>query len=182
MSVPPCLLLELTRRYTEPQRHYHGIGHIADMLEQGRGLALTAVQVLAIWFHDVVYDPTRDDNEEQSARLALAWLPQQGFAVADAEAIAAIVRDTKGHVPTHALSPAVIDLDLASLAAPWPRFVANTEAIRREYAHVPDDAFVAGRKQFFTRMLERPQLYWTPFGAALEPNARANLARSLRGG
>lgn len=182
MAVPPCLLLELTQRYTEPQRHYHGIGHIADMLEQGRGLALTAVQVLAIWFHDAIYDPTRDDNEEQSARLALARLPQQGVAVADAEAVAAIVRDTKGHVPTHALSPAVIDLDLAALAAPWPRFAANTEAIRREYAHVPDAAFVAGRKHFFARMLERPRLYWTPFGEALEPIARANLARSLAGG
>ena len=35
---PTGLLLELTRRYTEPHRHYHGLPHIAWMLDQARDI------------------------------------------------------------------------------------------------------------------------------------------------
>jgi predicted metal-dependent HD superfamily phosphohydrolase len=38
------LLLELTRRYTEPHRHYHGLPHIAAMLAAGRTFPLDPVQ------------------------------------------------------------------------------------------------------------------------------------------
>src|SRR6267154_3390666 len=68
---------ELIAAYTAPGRHYHNLRHIEDCLG-----ALAAVNDLSaaereiltetIWWHDVVYDPTRADNEELSARLAEA--------------------------------------------------------------------------------------------------------------
>ena len=42
------VLLELTRRYTEPHRYYHGIEHIAFMLHLGRDLPLTEEQKTTI--------------------------------------------------------------------------------------------------------------------------------------
>jgi predicted metal-dependent HD superfamily phosphohydrolase len=176
-ALPPALLLELTRRWCEPHRHYHSIEHLASMLHQGRDLRLTDAQVLAIWFHDAVYDPTRSDNEERSAALARELL--RGMGPATVERVARIVLDTKTHVPGVPESAPVIDLDLAPLAVPWERFAANSAAIRREYAHVPDAEFAAGRRAFLQRMLQRPRLYWTEFGAPLEEAARQNLRRAV---
>jgi predicted metal-dependent HD superfamily phosphohydrolase len=66
---------ELIAAYTAPGHHYHNLKHIEDCLGMLAGVdRLSAVEreilSAAIWWHDVVYDPTRPDNEELSARLA----------------------------------------------------------------------------------------------------------------
>ena len=68
------LLMELTRRYTEPHRRYHDLRHIADMLCKGEALKLSDEQVMAVWFHDAIYDPTSKTNEADSAVLAVEKL------------------------------------------------------------------------------------------------------------
>lgn len=172
------LLLELTRRYLEPHRHYHGIEHIAGMLHAGRSVGMDDVQVMAVWFHDAIYDPRSRTNEAASAQLAEQRLLAAGWARADAARVAAIVRDTEHHRPTVAGAEVVLDLDLMSLAAPWPEFVRNTARIRAEYAHVADADFAAGRATFFATMLRRDRLFWSPFGSQFEAAARANLRRA----
>jgi predicted metal-dependent HD superfamily phosphohydrolase len=174
------LLVELTRRYLEPHRHYHGVEHIAAMLHAGRDAALDDVQVMAIWFHDAIYDPRSKTNEAASAELARTRLVAEGWAPADAQRVHDIVLDTARHVPTVPGSALVLDLDLMSLAAPWPEFTRNTARIRAEYAHVGDDDFAAGRASFFAAMLQRESLYHTPFGARWEELARDNLRRARR--
>lgn len=174
------LLFELTRRYTEPQRHYHTLHHIAEMLMLGRDKGLTPEQIWAVWFHDAVYDPGSATNERDSAALATQRLPAIHMPAAMVATVAHIVRDTQDHVPTIDSAAAVIDLDLASLAAPWEVFVRNRENIRREYAHVSDADFAAGTAAFMEKMLQRERLFWTDWGRELEAGARANLERVLR--
>lgn len=173
------LVLELTRRYTEAHRHYHDIRHVAQMLAWGTEVGLDDVQVWAVWFHDAVYDSRRDDNEEQSAALAERHLRAAGYGDDAVRMVAQIVRDTEAHSPSLPASAAVLDLDLGSLALPWDAFCANTAAIRREYAHVDDRAFAAGRRRFMTALLARPRLFFSPWGEQREATARANIARFL---
>lgn len=174
-----ALLLDLTRRYQEPQRHYHTLEHVAAMLHQGRQFPLNEEQVMAIWFHDAVYDPASDQNEQKSARLASKWLAKCGWEVEAIERVGRMVLDTRGHRPSSQQAEAVLDLDLMTLAVTWPAFEANTAAIRAEYAHVPDADFAAGRSKFFTGMLERERLFFTPWGQTLEEPARNNLRRAI---
>jgi len=63
----------LARHYEAPGRRRHGLGHIGDCLAR-----LDAVRErlrdpeaveLALWFHDAVHDPARDDNVLRSAFL-----------------------------------------------------------------------------------------------------------------
>ena len=61
-----ALLLDLTRRYAEPHRHYHTLEHVAGMLYEGRAFPLDDGQVLAVWFHDAVYDARRSDNRSRA--------------------------------------------------------------------------------------------------------------------
>jgi len=62
----------LERCYSEGQRFYHTFDHVNQMLER-MNLVINletreaALLVLAVLFHDCVYDPTRHDNEERSA-------------------------------------------------------------------------------------------------------------------
>ena len=66
---------ELVAAYTAPGRHYHNLSHIEDCLgalARVDNLSAAEREILseAIWWHDVVYDATRSDNEELSAHLA----------------------------------------------------------------------------------------------------------------
>lgn len=176
---PTGLLLELTRRYTEPHRHYHGLPHIAWMLDQARELVLDDDQVLAIWFHDAVYDVPAYDNEERSAALAVERLTAAGLPEARVKKIERIVLDTKTHVPSIEASKLIMDLDLASLALARPEFVRNGARIRAEYAAIDDTTFYAGRRAFMEAFLARERIYWTDWGAALEGRARENLRLDL---
>lgn len=173
------VLLELTRRYTEPHRHYHDIRHIAQMLAWGRELQIDDTQVWAVWFHDAVYDPRSERNEEDSAALAERLLRDTGVSPGMVRDVVTIVLDTKTHMPSIAASGAVLDLDLGSLALPWEAFCANSMAIRHEYAHIEDAAFARGRHAFLAAMLERPKLFFTAWGREREAPARGNIARLL---
>src|SRR4051794_19542384 len=65
---------QLLADYTGQDRHYHGIGHIGECLaefDRVRYLAKSPKAIeAAIWFHDIVYDGRRTDNEERSADTA----------------------------------------------------------------------------------------------------------------
>ena len=66
---------ELERRHTEPQRHYHTLEHLEAMFRHWDAhrdaLRDPEAVALAIFFHDIVYQPGRADNEAESAKLAL---------------------------------------------------------------------------------------------------------------
>lgn len=181
------ILLELTRRYLEPHRHYHTLEHIAHMLEgtavaaRSEGHALADEQILAVWFHDAVYDPRASDNEEKSAALAAAMLRAEGKDESFFGRVERIVLDTKHHVPSIALSQAVIDADLQTLALPWEGYLKIGALIRREYAFVDDAQWRQGRARFFSQWLQRERIYYTPWGRQLESQARSNLARTVAG-
>jgi predicted metal-dependent HD superfamily phosphohydrolase len=90
----------LIRRYSEPQRHYHGVSHLSDVLDRvdefaGSRHDLFLVR-LAAWFHDAVYaiPPGQISNEEASARLAIRTLGRSGFEQEEIGEIARLVRLT----------------------------------------------------------------------------------------
>src|SRR5262245_56128499 len=78
-----AVLDELMQAYSEPHRQYHTIEHVASLLQlldkHGRGVLDRNAVALAILFHDVIYDPTRHDNEHASADLASERLAQLDF-------------------------------------------------------------------------------------------------------
>jgi predicted metal-dependent HD superfamily phosphohydrolase len=175
------ILLELTRRYCEPHRHYHGLAHIAWLFETARGLPLTEEQVLAIWFHDAVYEIPSQHNEEASARLAGELLRNDGYPDDRIELVQRMVLDTKEHYPSIEPSRIVVDLDLAPLAVSWDEFRANSEKIRREYAAIPEAELANGRRRVLEEFLARDAIYTTSWGERWEEAARRNIARALGG-
>jgi predicted metal-dependent HD superfamily phosphohydrolase len=173
------LLIELTRRYTEPHRRYHDLRHIADMLCKGEALALSDEQVMAVWFHDAVYVPGSKTNEADSAKLAVEKLTAAGWDSARVEVVEQIVLDTCGHLPSIKESEKVLDLDLSTLGGSWESYERNGRNIREEFAGVSDKDWNEGRGAWLEGMISRERLFWTPWGEPLETEARANLQRDL---
>jgi predicted metal-dependent HD superfamily phosphohydrolase len=91
---------------------------------------------------------------------------------------------TAAHVPSDGDPDEAVlsDADLAILAAPEPRYARYTAAVRAEYAHVPDDAFRAGRSAVLAGLVAADRLYRTAQGhRRWEAAARANVAAELAG-
>lgn len=181
------VLSSLLAAYDDDGRHYHNLVHIADMLRgldrHGGDMAERDELILAILFHDAVYDATRGDNEAASARLARLHLGELGVGAGIVERIEALILATRhgtGEAGGDAAMALLLDLDLAVLATPAERYAAYAAGIRREYAHVLDDAFRAGRIKVLTSFLARPQIFLSP-GLAVrwEVAARENLAGEI---
>ncbi|MFD4632644.1 hypothetical protein ACFVYR_36405 [Streptomyces sp. NPDC058284] len=176
----------LLARWSEPQRKYHTLTHLAAVLDHLDVLQEHADDAdlvrLAAWFHDAVYAPDRSENEERSARLAERALTEAGLTRAQTAEVARLVRLTVTHDPAEGdhNGEALCDADLAILAAPPDAYAAYAAAVREEYGFVPDEAFRRGRADVLRQLLSLPRLFRTPHGAAdWEAPARENLATEL---
>jgi predicted metal-dependent HD superfamily phosphohydrolase len=171
--------------WSEPHRRYHGLHHLAAVLGTVADLETAATDPaavrLAAWYHDVVYDPGRQDNEEVSAARARAGL--RGLVPEErVEEVARLVLVTTAHdpAPDDADGAVLCDADLAVLASPAEAYAAYASAVREEYGHLPDDVFTAGRIAVLEHLLALPELYRLPAVApGWTPRARANLTAEL---
>lgn len=179
----------LLSAYSEPHRGYHDVRHLAEMLGHAQRLAdeehlseeAREAVVLAAWFHDAVYDGSRDD-EERSAVLAEGALTAADVPPGLVAEVARLVRLTAEHAPSEddTAGQVLCDADLAILAAERERYDEYVRDVRREYAHLDDETFGAGRVKVLHALLGKPTLFHTAGARARwEKAARANVAREL---
>ena len=176
---------DLVHRYGGPDRHYHSLAHLRECLEALEDVEAACEDPVAVatalWFHDAVYDATRSDNEAKSEDLAVERLTEMGESQERITVVRRLIRDT-AHRPDPATPDGrlVVDIDLSILGKNPARFDNYDAAIRREYAHVPDEAYRHGRAGVLRGFLARPTIYRTPtFVERYEAAARANLERAL---
>lgn len=135
---------------------------------------------LALWFHDVVYDPRASDNEQRSARFAMDRLLAAGLGEASCNRIAAMILATASHEAESTDAQLVVDCDLAILGADPARFATYDAAVRREYAWVPEAEYLSARAKVLRRFLDRSRIYHTAhFYDLYEATARANILARL---
>ena len=183
-SDPAPVHAAVLAHYAEPHRAYHTGEHIArtlGLLDGVRGrLRRPDEAELAVWLHDLVYDPRAADNEERSAEIGARWLAEGGVAPERAARLRALILATR-----HAASPEehdaryVVDADLSILGAPPHEFDRYEAQVRREYAFRSETEWREGRARLLRRFLAQPALFLTPEFAGFEAPARANLARSI---
>ena len=191
------VLKRIQCKYSGGHRYYHNLAHIEKMFKTAavHGFWLTKAQIIAIAYHDIIYNPLARDNELQSAiylrndkelfeETNITDPILQNFILKSAEMF---ILDTEHHIPTehkelgeeHKLQSAVIlDLDLFDLAADYSIFTNNTVLIRYEYKHLSTNEFISNRLQFIKKMLNRPTIFSTiGFQVLYEQRAKYNLER-----
>jgi predicted metal-dependent HD superfamily phosphohydrolase len=187
---------DLDRHYREPGRHYHTWAHVTACLRELRRARPPSggpqALELALWFHDVVCEAGRGDNEEASAALVLRWAGALGLSPELGRRAAGLILSTRHAQAAGRASPFVPaedstegllrDIDLAVLGAGRARYLRYERGIAREYSGLPPEQFREGRAELLRGFLARPALYATPsFRRRLERRARRNLARALAG-
>jgi pantetheine-phosphate adenylyltransferase len=157
ISVDPKFVLD---RWSEPHRHYHNMNHLNDLISQinedyadgklneseREKLTLTAL------FHDLVYEPDRNDNEERSADIFYRFCSEQ-YNV-DLVEVKQMILDTKNHIPSTPLSRRFIDYDMNICERNYDELLEWEEGIREEYSMFADGEYKSGRIKFLESILD----------------------------
>ena len=172
--------------YAQPQRHYHTVQHLQECLQWWQRcqeqMHHPAEVALALFYHDIVYEPKRSDNELQSANTMLAQL--QPYLPSDStERIYRWILATAHHGTQPYINQEddqdlkwVLDIDLGILSADAERFQEYERQIRMEYRHVPLLIYRCKRRQILRDFAQTEYLYHTDyFRQQLEKVAKANL-------
>lgn len=170
------------RFYGEENRHYHGKQHIVELLTwHNIFLSDTRIKMskaedtfvkALIWWHDIVYDPRRKDNELTSAELFYHCMNMDSNKVKEP-----ILQDVHLGIlaTTHFYNiydihkdwknPTLymLDLDLMGLGGTWEDFSHNSINIRKEFSHVPEYDYCRARLEFFLKLIKRGYIYHNPY-------------------
>lgn len=180
---------EIYRKYWEPHRFYHTVGHLHycfSMLDYMiPNPPKSGLVEFSLWYHDFVYDPHSDDNEERSAEVAVDRLTHVlELPMPYALQVGQLILATKHtEEPQTREAQILLDVDLSILGAPREVFDLYELRINREYSWVPEAAYRARRSAVLQGFLDRPRIYSTPefqssaYGIRAPENLRSALAR-----
>lgn len=177
---------EIDTRYSEPHHHYHNISHLealASLLLEIKNFTTDRDCVLfTMYYHDVIYDVSRSDNEEQSADLAEKRLREIGFPEKRILSCKSQILSTKGHSQSEDHDTNLFtDADLSILGQSWNVYSKYYKNIRMEYSIYSDKDYSQGRKKVLNYFLNLERIYKTKFFfERFEISARENLTRELK--
>jgi len=177
----------LKDKYTETSRAYHNLSHIKtllNLLESFRSQIQDYDAIrFSIWFHDVIYDTKRNDNEEESASLASKMMKQLHVNSEIIHLVRDLILATKAHDDRNLPRSAklFLDMDLAILGTSEEIYKEYGQAIRKEYAWASESAYREGRHRVLKSFIERDRIYITDeMQARYEGQARKNIHTEIK--
>ena len=197
-AIEPVILKALWQdiavRYNESQRVYHSLQHIQQLFGQfeqiKQHLSEPHIIALALFYHDVIYEPTCVNNELKSAEYAVEALSSY-LTAEQCQYIYALIMMTASHQiddidknsdkAKESDAAYLLDMDLSILGASWSEYQQYAQAVRQEYAHVLDADYRVGRISVLKGLLAHPTLYLTDhYHSRLEEQARENIKREIK--
>lgn len=149
-------------------RPYHNLNHIGRCLyeigELFKYTSLTSEQwaqlVIAAWFHDIVYDPQRIDNEIQSAFYFVTRInnyPTKKSPVHAAEIVDLILatrskKDDSIYKFSY-LCQKMREIDLCGLLDPIESVLTTDSLVREEFKHIDESTWKINRCEFLKNLV-----------------------------
>ncbi|MAP54463.1 hypothetical protein [Altibacter sp.] len=170
---------EIAVHYSNPSRYYHNLSHLSTMLTELEPVRsqCEAIDTLlfSIFYHDIIYFPTKSDNEHQSALLFKKRISNTSFR--HIEECMSQIEATKTHeLSTDNDTNLLLDLDLVILGKDPEAYSTYSKNIRKEYRIYPNLIYRSGRKKVLEHFLSLPAIYKTEyFRKNYEAQARTNL-------
>lgn len=172
--------------YSEGHRKYHTLAHLNwlfDCLEvHADEIGDPARLAFATWYHDIVYDPRRSDNEAKSAERAMKELDQLGASGELRSHVVQLILATKQHTlgGRDYDDDIFLDADFAILGADETTYRQYLKDVRAEYSHLEDLAWKSGRSAFLSSIAGNDRIFRTGiFEGEYAGQARANIAWEL---
>ena len=169
--------------YCEPHRFYHTLQHIFDLINVLSPLKSKISDqnaiLLAVVFHDIIYDPSSSRNEENSA-LLFEELLSASLDKRLVEKVVKYIIATKSHKTSDQTDEDLLlflDCDMSILGRSRDEYELYARQIRQEYIHVDTILFNSGRSGFLKTVLANEGCIFitAEFQLMMEKNARENI-------
>jgi predicted metal-dependent HD superfamily phosphohydrolase len=177
---------EIDNHYSGRGRYYHTLAHLQNLLD-----VLTEVRdrtedwdtvLFALFYHDIIYKPTNNNNEKKSAELARKRLSEISFPEQRIAKCCSIILATKTHaVSTDSDTNYFTDADLSTLGQNQDAYIEYTKQVRKEYSMYPHFLYNPGRKKVLKHFVQMDSIFKTEFFFhKFEKHARENLHLELQ--
>ncbi|SHE70240.1 HD domain-containing protein [Flavisolibacter ginsengisoli] len=176
---------EIEKSYSNPKRYYHTLSHLQQFyyeLEAAKELIQNRDALLfSLFFHDLVYNPLRRDNEERSTIIAEHRMTTLDVPLALIKTSMELIMATKSHnLSENGDTNIFTDADLSILGQPAAVYDDYTTGIRKEYILYSDMLYKPGRKAVVQHFLSQDRIFKTDyFFKKYESMAKENLQREL---
>ena len=185
----------IVQHYLEPERYYHNLSHIQNMLDKID--EITKIYKLnnnqdkfiiycATYFHDIIYNINSINNEELSAEYASKLLKELGVKQHLINCIYDLILVTKTHKintslnVSETLQKIFIDADISIIAAPRSEYLNYAKNIRYEYYNIDERTFREHRAKFLQSILDRDAIFNTVYMKELyERDAKQNIQSEM---
>lgn len=184
-SISKHLWNEIVINYCDAGRYYHNLNHleaiIRELSDVKDNIPHWDTAMFSVFYHDIVYNALRSDNEAQSADKAQLRLNDIGFPKDQTTQCVLQILATKGHNPgDDATTQLFIDADLAILGKPTQAYTEYSENLRKEFFIYTDKEYKAGRKKILKHFLAMDRIFKTEhFYNKYEKQARKNIESEL---
>ena len=184
-------------RYEEKHRAYHTLEHLTEMFgyfsEHEAKLANPELVAMAIFFHDIVYDPraappaNENDSAREFERFALEVQSASARHLLDSRSVVQ-VSQWISQTATHACDPKdssdcrlFMDMDMAILGQSRRRYRRYTAQVQHEFSHIPVALYAAARSTFLVQLATQASIFATDaFRRKYEAQARSNIAFEIK--
>ena len=148
--------------WNESHRYYHNLDHLTRLIDQiyesygSNQINEKQKEILSLvaLFHDIIYDPSRFDNEEKSADFFINLCEDKESG--DILQVKFAILDTKEHSNSTKISEIFNKYDMSVCEGNYDELLKWEEGIKAEY--VPffgEEAYKFGRIGFLESLLDR---------------------------
>lgn len=154
-----CDINTVLSMWNESSRHYHNLDHLNDLINQINESKSNYSEkeyeklLIASIFHDIVYDPMKNDNEEKSAEFFMNCCLEKSNA--DILDINQMILDTKTHKANTKLSESFNKYDMNIVERDFDSLLKWEKNIRLEYNCYNNDQYKDGRLKFLESLLDK---------------------------
>lgn len=176
---------EIETNYSDSGRHYHNLHHLENLLieldECKPHIKNETTVLFALFYHDIIYNVNKKDNEEQSALLAAQRMQQLHCNSKLIEEVKEMILATKTHhVSDNNDINLFTDADLSILGKDISVYFDYGKQIRKEYKIYPDLLYKPGRRKVLEQFLDMEHIFKTEiFRNKYEAAARENIKEEL---
>ena len=154
-----CDIKTILSMWNESHRSYHNLNHLNDLISQINENKSKYSEkeydklILTALFHDIVYDPTSQTNEEDSANFLIECaVDKKNSDILD---VKQMILDTKTHNSTTNLSESFNNYDMNIVERDFDQLLEWERGISEEYSIYSKEEYKLGRLKFLESILDK---------------------------
>ena len=176
----------ILNHYTKKWKFYHNLNHIysfVELYEKYNNLIQKEKNefLISIFFHDIIYVPSRNDNEKESIRIFNEFYKEVKPKNLNEKKVKELIIETENHLMNKDYEDDInlfLDMDMQIIAQEnWEDY---ENKIRKEYCFVDLDTYKVKRKEFLEGLEKKEKIFRTKtFYDEYETIARSNIRKII---